>query len=216
MADLAHIARRLGGECVGSQISCPGPGHSPRDRSLSVKFNGDGSFVVHSHAGDDFATCRDHVKSVIGGIQQPLRLVLPHETEKNLHRAKHLWTCRKAARGTVVERYLKSRGISIVPDGIGYLEPGAYQYPAMIAAFGDTKEPRGIHLTFLKQDGSGKTDTDRAKIMLGPSCSFPIVVAEPNDLLGLAITEGIEEHCRCMRQLASVPGLRALRDVWQL
>jgi hypothetical protein len=29
--------------------------------------------------------------------------------------------------------------------------------------------------------------------MLGPSCSFPIVVAQPNDGLGLAITEGIED-----------------------
>jgi hypothetical protein len=88
---------------------------------------------------------------------------------------------------------LKARSIGIVPDGIGYLGAGAYPHPAMIAAFGDTKEPRGIHLTFLKQDGSGKADIDRSKIMLGPSCSFPIVVAEPNDLLGLAITEGIED-----------------------
>jgi hypothetical protein len=148
---------------------------------------------VYSHAGDDFGACRDYVQEVLGGTRQPLRMALPHETEKNLHRAKHLLTCRKQARGTLVETYLKSRGIGIVPDGIGYLEPGAYQWPAMIAAFGDTTEPRGIHLTFLKQDGSGKAGIDRPKIMLGPSCSFPIVVAEPNDLLGLAITEGIED-----------------------
>jgi Toprim domain len=29
--------------------------------------------------------------------------------------------------------------------------------------------------------------------MMGPSNGWPIVVAEPNDLLGLAITEGIED-----------------------
>lgn len=59
MFDLDGIARRLGGERSGFQISCPGPGHSPRDRSLSVGFAPNGSFVVHSHAGDDFGACRD-------------------------------------------------------------------------------------------------------------------------------------------------------------
>jgi hypothetical protein len=54
MKDLAQIARRLGGEASGNQINCPGPGHSPQDRSLSIKFNGNGSFIVHSHAGDDW------------------------------------------------------------------------------------------------------------------------------------------------------------------
>lgn len=100
--------------------------------------------------------------------------------------------------------YLQARGISIpVPESIGYLEPGAYGHPAMISAFGmpDELEPgvmsfsevRGIHLTFLKPDGSGKADIDRPKIMLGPSCSFPIVITQPNNGLGLAVTEGIED-----------------------
>ena len=52
---------------------------------------------------------------------------------------------------------------------------------------------QGIHLTFLKEDGSGKADIDRPKIFFGPSNGWPIVVAEPNDLLGLAVTEGIED-----------------------
>jgi hypothetical protein len=51
----------------------------------------------------------------------------------------------------------------------------------------------GIHVTFLERDGSAKAAIDRPKIMLGPSSGVPIVVAQPNDLLGLAITEGIED-----------------------
>jgi Toprim domain-containing protein len=204
--DLAHIARRLGGEAFGNQVNCPGPGHSPRDRSLSVKFTGDG-FVVNSHAGDDWAACRDHVRSLLGDAPsaQPMRLALPHETEKNLHRARHLWSCRHDPADTVVETYIRTRGCSAktIPASLGYLEPSAYPWPAMIAAFGIAEEPepgeikipevRGVHLTFLKPDGSGKADIDKPKIMLGPSCGFPIVVAQPNDLLGLAITEGIED-----------------------
>jgi hypothetical protein len=134
------------------------------------------------------------VRSIIGGARpQPQRYVLPHETEKNLHRARHLWSCRTPAAGTIVEAYLKTRGCSFLPESIGYLEPGSYPHGAMIAAFGDLDEIRGVHLTFLKSDGNGKADIDRPKIMMGPACSFPIVVAEPNDLLGLAITEGIED-----------------------
>jgi hypothetical protein len=36
----------------------------------------------------------------------------------------------------------------------------------------------------------GKAGTERDKIMLGSSIGHPIVRAPPNDLLGLAITEG--------------------------
>jgi hypothetical protein len=34
---------------------------------------------------------------------------------------------------------------------------------------------------------------DRAKIMIGRSAGSPIVLAPPNDLLGLAVTEGVED-----------------------
>ena len=51
----------------------------------------------------------------------------------------------------------------------------------------------GVHLTLLKADGSGKAGTGRDKIMIGPSSGWPIVIASPNDVGGLAITEGIED-----------------------
>ena len=74
----------------------------------------------------------------------------------------------------------------------------------MIAAFGtcDEVEPgvlaaprdvQAVHLTLLKSDGSGKADTKPDKIMVGSPGGLPVVLAPPNDLLGLAITEGIED-----------------------
>ncbi len=48
------------------QVVCPGPGHSPRDRSLAVRFHADGGYVVHSFAGDDPMDCRDHVDRLLG------------------------------------------------------------------------------------------------------------------------------------------------------
>jgi hypothetical protein len=55
----------------------------------------------------------------------------------------------------------------------------------------------GVHLTRLLPDGSGKAVFDdpdeNAKIMIGFSAGSPIVLAPPNDLLGQAVTEGIED-----------------------
>ena len=65
-ATLQSWARDLGGEVSGDQVLCPGPGHSAKDRSLSVKIGKDGEPVVYSHAGDDWQTCRDYVRQRLG------------------------------------------------------------------------------------------------------------------------------------------------------
>lgn len=68
MIDLHSAARALGGEVVGRGIVCPGPGHSRQDRSLSILFDASapGGFTLHSHAGDEFGSCRDHVRNRLG------------------------------------------------------------------------------------------------------------------------------------------------------
>jgi hypothetical protein len=66
--NLQYVAQALGGEVKSGQVSAPGPGHSPADRSLSVKIDAgapDG-FVVHSFANDDPITCKDHVRTKLG------------------------------------------------------------------------------------------------------------------------------------------------------
>ena len=75
----------------------------------------------------------------------------------------------------------------------------------MIAAFGIATEPEpgvlaiadrdvtAVHLTKLTADGSQKTSMLPNKIMVGSPKGSPIVLAPPNDLLGMCITEGIED-----------------------
>lgn len=64
------LARALGGDVVGrNQVVCPGPGHSPKDRSLSVfiDWQAPDGFRVHPHApGDDWRECRDYVRDRLG------------------------------------------------------------------------------------------------------------------------------------------------------
>jgi excisionase family DNA binding protein len=68
IASQNEIARALGGRVVRGQVLAPGPGHSKADRSLSVKLSpgSPDGFVVHSFAGDDWTTCRDHVRLALG------------------------------------------------------------------------------------------------------------------------------------------------------
>lgn len=63
-----QLAHALGGEVSGNQILAPGPNHSPKDRSLSIRLDDtapDG-MVVYSFAGDDPLACKDYVREKAG------------------------------------------------------------------------------------------------------------------------------------------------------
>jgi hypothetical protein len=126
---------------------------------------------------------------------------------EQLAKARWLWSRRREIAGTPGETYLReARGYrGPLPATLGYLPPRGEHLPAMIAAFGLASEPepgllqiddgavRGVHITRLRVDGFGKAGTGRDKIMVGNSAGFPIVLGTANDLLGLVITEGIED-----------------------
>lgn len=133
MIPLPEIARALDGEVAGRQVLAPGPNHSRRDRSLAVmpSDSAPDGFVLHSHAGDDWRTCRDHVAARLG-IVRDQRPVEQHpferlqerarqakaeqaERDKRIAKAARLWTAGSDPRGTIVEAYLTSRGLRL-PD----------------------------------------------------------------------------------------------------
>jgi len=94
-----------------------------------------------------------------------------------------------------------------IPPTLRYLRPRKPgHHHAMIAGIGAASEvePRvytivdealvAVHLTLLRPDGSGKAEVQSTKLIIGQrSAGFPICLAPPNDLLGVAITEGIED-----------------------
>jgi hypothetical protein len=126
-----------------------------------------------------------------------------------LAKARWLWSRRRPIAGTIAETYLRlARGYGgPLPATLGFLwaNPAKGYPPAMIAAFGLAHETepgvikiaeaavRGVHLTCLLPDGSDRARGEQAKFMIGSSAGWPIVLAPPNDLLALAITEGIED-----------------------
>lgn len=127
--------------------------------------------------------------------------------ERERHRtAAWLWSQRKPIIGSIVEHYLRTpRGITCaLPATLGFLRATDIYPPALIAAFAIPDEPEpgllgeprnveSVQLTRLLPDGSDRERGDDAKIAIGFHDAVPIVLAPPNDLLGLAITEGIED-----------------------
>jgi hypothetical protein len=101
---------------------------------------------------------------------------------------------------------LRARGITCaLPATLGFLRPTKPEHhPAMIAAYAIPDEPEpgvlgasgsvnSVHLTLLRADGSGKADVAKPKLTIGRRLGRPIAVAPVNDLLALAIAEGIED-----------------------
>jgi hypothetical protein len=199
------IANALGGDVHGrDHIMAPGPGHSYRDRSLSVWIDADDpeGFRVHSFAGDDWKECRDHVRDALRLPKVPI-----HAPSKNRapmvgkgiydNRALAIWDEAVAPHGTEVETYLRGRGLDLPPDagdvirfhsGLWYRQRQE-RMSGMVCLFRDIHSDArcGIHRTFL--DHGRKVDrrmlgrADRAAIKLSPDTEVTT---------GLTIGEGVE------------------------
>jgi hypothetical protein len=204
---LKAFASALGGDVTAGQVIAPGPGHSKADRSMSVRpctTHPDG-FLVHSHAGDDWRACRDHVRQRLGldtGSNKPAaqRHARRDDTadERRIAFARLIWDEAQDPRDTIVETYLASRGLKLPPECIGHAirfhpacpwEKG--RAPAMVAAFRDLGNSRiitGIHRTALTPQG-GKV----GRKMLGAARDAAIMLdPDENVTAGLSIAEGIE------------------------
>ncbi|WP_342111819.1 toprim domain-containing protein [Methylobacterium sp. SI9] len=135
---LPEIARALGGQIRGNRVVAPGPGHSRRDRSMSVRLaEATDGFVVTSFAGDPWETCRDYVAAQLGLPDDHWRRPRDldpveierraearrraeeqerREAQKRQRQAAEIWRNTRDPRGSVVEAYLSSRGLALV-DG---------------------------------------------------------------------------------------------------
>jgi len=144
-----------------------------------------------------------------GSAQQ---LVAPgHDERKRIEQAQALWREGVPIIGNVAEQYLRHRGLFITAEVVDadalrfhpacpfHLEDGAAaQLPTMLGLMRDiiTDEPKAIHRTALRIDGSGKVDLPglrNASRMLGPVKGTALKLTRDTDVTdGLGIAEGIE------------------------
>lgn len=135
-------------------------------------------------------------------IARPKREDLNREKEDKIAWARKVWGECKPAAGTLVETYLRARGIEPsrlaggVPPTIRF-HPGlrhadtGLTFPAMVAAVQDgERRLTGIHRTFLAPDGAGKALVTSAKKMAGVVWGGAIRLCPAQSTLGVA--EGIE------------------------
>lgn len=127
--------------------------------------------------------------------------------QEQRRKAAWFWSQRKPLASSIAETYLrKVRGINCpLAPTLAFSPPTKPEHhPALIAAYGVPEEPEpgilaeprnveAVHLILLKPDGSGKADIEKPKIGIGSHAGLPLVLAPPNDLLGLTIAEGIED-----------------------
>jgi putative DNA primase/helicase len=218
-SDLRTLARLLGGDVIGRQVIAPGPGHSPKDRSLSVTISATApeGFLAFSHAGDDFAACRDYVKQALGvdadawnrrELQQrgprpaPRSTTPPRGDGDRTGPALALWRQGVDPRSTLAGRYLAGRKLDLGDDDAGEVLRWHPGIGAVLALFRNiaTNEPQAVSRTYL--DGKG-CKIDRK--FLGPVGGASIKLDADADVTnGLHIGEGVET-CMAARQLGLKP-----------
>jgi putative DNA primase/helicase len=200
--DLATLAHALCGIVVGpNAILAPGPGHSLRDRSLSVKIdvNAPCGFQVHSFSGDDWRGCRDHVLHALGITASSPRPSLKNQSSaprtnnlsERIASALRLWRESAPLPGTLgMVYFVVHRRLAI--DELGDVSHvlrwhGAQRCVVALMTSPNAAEPCGVHRTFLNSDG-----TKRDRKMWGKQ---GVVCLSPNDAVtaGLGISEGIED-----------------------
>jgi hypothetical protein len=214
-ADLVELTGYHLGE---HDVPCPicGPGRrSPANRRRKVLrvWRVSADFItyrcarceVHGHARQKGAPAPD--AATLKKAQVAARRLADATAKAKRSKARWLWGQRRPISDTPAECYLREvrRYGGPLPATIGFLPARGDYGPAMIAAFGMPIEIEpnvialsaaaimAVHLTRLAPDGSAKAGTDNDKIMIGRPRGAPIALAAVGDLLGLAITEGIED-----------------------
>jgi putative DNA primase/helicase len=232
--DLHEAARRLGGEIRDNQILAPGPGHTEKDRSLSVKFDpsAPGGMLIYSFAGDSYPACRDYVASKLGLSLQDQSKYGRHATrkresvrvrrtvlvssdqsceDKRSVRPLAHWNAAASPEDTPVQTYAASRQLQLPPHALRHAvlkHPTGGVWPTMVALVSRVDgTPIAIHRTFLARDGRGKAPVEPKKMMLGPCRGGAVRLALPGDVL--MIGEGIET-CLAAMQATGYPAWAAL------
>jgi putative DNA primase/helicase len=205
------------------------PAHDDRNASLSIREGEGGKVLIKCFAGCNYRAVIDALEGrpwrqgsgLPAGASSTLAAA-PDDAER-IKIARRIWRAAKPAIGTLVDTYLRSRGITMTVSAslrfhANLKHPTGAYLPAMVAAVQDAEGAIvAIHRTFLKADGSGKANVEQQKMMLGPCAGGAVRLAKPASTISIA--EGIEtalsiaQACPDLAVWAalSTSGMRALR-----
>jgi putative DNA primase/helicase len=231
----AQLAQALGGRKKGGGWTARCPAHDDRNPSLSIRETDHGKVLVHCHAGcsqthliaalhDRGLWFRDHHHCNI--IRQWAR-ESTHDLRDDAERtsaAVAIWHQARPAAGSIVETYLRGRGIFLdaLPPTLRF-HPSCCRprhdagrcvspLPALVALVEHAQRGRvAVHATYLHPDRSGKADIPKQqqKACFGPIAGGALRLGTAQRDQWLAIGEGIETTLTVM-QACGLPGWAAL------
>lgn len=213
MSRLERIVAACGGDLIdgGRRALIPGPGHSARDRSVSLLETDDGRIVIHCFSPQDnwrevrralqargLLGQERHGPASRSNIQRRANRGQPRSGERVV-RAKRFWDEARPLAGTVAERYLIQR--AIVPS---LARSSALRFharmtsfddrlrrPALVAAIvGSDGALQGVQITLLSTHGSAKASVATPRRVIGWLMGGAVQLAEPE--AELAVAEGVE------------------------
>ncbi|ULR43651.1 toprim domain-containing protein [Rhizobium sp. K102] len=214
---LHDLAKRLGGELGRNGfVLCAGPGHSPKDRSLSVWLDPDGKLRIYSFAGDDWALCMDDVRARLGlpawepgkgrktapAFRVSKRPSDGHDEAFRIALVRRLWREAEDPRAPPVSAYLRHRGLPPLSDDqlpVFRYHPhcpfSGERVPALIARFSPIENDPSLQVepTAIFRIRLDHYDGDRRKLALGPSSGQVVKLFADISLGGVGITEGVEK-----------------------
>jgi putative DNA primase/helicase len=235
LTTLQDIVREHGGSLYagGRRAVIPGPGHSRADRSLSLTLTDEGRVVWCSFADDPAA----EVFRYLGIERQDGHEATSHERAAHRRRREAeqrkriaddrafcvaVWEGTEPLEGTAAEAYLWSRGLicddcpdlrfhPAAPRGKPRAEgdkPLPPPHPALVALIrSGNGAPLGLHVTFVRPDGTGKAFGERSRLMFGQISGGSVHLSPAGR--ELAVGEGIET-CIAYRARTGKPTWAAL------
>lgn len=179
-----------------SDAACPACGPDCKTdvnkRRKVLRIWNDGDFITYKCARCEISGWAKSKSNDVTRPRQSHSVAVPQATSDKSDLAAYLWSKSLPLIGSPAETYLKTRGCFIASNNLRFLAPRDEHPGAMIARFG-TMDVTGVHLTKLRQDGTGKAGTEKDKIMIGPSQGQPILIADNPDHGELIVAEGIED-----------------------
>lgn len=159
--------------------------------------NGDVLDFVQHHAG---VGLREAARMLTGGTLPTVEIVPaaePREPTERIEQARTIWRNAEPIKGTLADRYLRSRGLDLpLPESLRFarLRYGTKgrEHPCLVAVVA-SREGRfmGIQRTYLNADGTGKLDVKKPKLSLGQVAKGAIRLAPA--ARSLVVCEGLED-----------------------
>jgi len=178
---LQAIVRALGGDLYDGarRANIPAPGHSARDRSVSLLW-ANGRLIIHSFGAADWRDVRDDLRA--RRLLDPVALEAgpptpPPPPERRLTIARRLWMAAGPIDGTLGQRHLRLRGIRrslsealrFHPSlPIAVYREGRAARPALVARIDDAAGAlSAVELTYLDSLGRRTTDLRLSRKTVG-------------------------------------------------